>query len=353
MHMRFRQLSFLFVILLIEWHAYSNQLAIHDADTVKEQIEFKGFYIRQVAFIPWNEKDGITYKQVPGANLGVTSFEIIDSANIAFLSDASNEILIYNFRQEKMIRSFMILPAPRDFAYNSGKFYVLGERNIEIYDTTGYKTGICEIPAEFQGIMRISRFNATTYLLLPSGHSLKMGNSDGLTEFSFYDGWVINKDLSVKTRILNDTSFEISILKENKTTVSRKFSWKGKIAGIFAVGISEKLIILDIQTWISKNPVAVDRHLTFFSYTENELIEMSGMLKVPDHYFILTNKEFSVDREGVIYHLVSTEEGVFVFSITESDTESSTSDYPAFLKNGRYHFNDHLPDVDPFNKTRY
>lgn len=349
--MRFLQLSLLYLVLLMAWNAYSAQSYIPAQDTVKEQINNKDFQIRQVAFLPWDEKDGIPYMQVPGANLGVTSFEIIDSANMAFLSDASNEILIYNLRKKQITGRLMVLPAPRDFAFDSGKYYVLGEKSVEIYDSASHRAEVSNFPDEFQGVMRISRTNATTNLLLPSGNSLKPGKSDGINGLSIYDGWFIKNDLCVKTRILNDHSVELTILLENKKTVSKIFTWQGKISGAFAIGMSGDRIILDVQTWISENPVAVERHLAFFSYTENKSIELRGMLKVPDQYFVLTNKDFTVDKSGILYHMVTSREGVIVFSITESETGSSPSDYPAFLKNERNHFNDHLFEVDPFNKT--
>src|SRR6267378_3621911 len=52
--------------------------------------------INQEAFVEWNTLTGIPYKQVPGANLGATSFEILDSNRIAFLCNSTNEIIITN-----------------------------------------------------------------------------------------------------------------------------------------------------------------------------------------------------------------------------------------------------------------
>lgn len=81
----------------------------------QEVIRQAYFDVEELSLTKWNLDDGIKYKQVPGANLGVVSFDDLDSKRLAFLSNSSNEIVIVNKNDGRAIKRFKIFYASRDF----------------------------------------------------------------------------------------------------------------------------------------------------------------------------------------------------------------------------------------------
>src|ERR1035437_8060396 len=74
----------------------------------------RGYVVKEICKIQWDTPNGLRYKKVAGTNLGVTSFEIMDKNCIAFLSDASNEIIITEKLNGKALSRYTVANAPRD-----------------------------------------------------------------------------------------------------------------------------------------------------------------------------------------------------------------------------------------------
>src|ERR1035437_9306342 len=64
--------------------------------------------VQQISMTNWNSQDGLPYLEAPGVNLGATSFEVIAANKIAFLSNASNEIIITDKSTGKLINKFPV-----------------------------------------------------------------------------------------------------------------------------------------------------------------------------------------------------------------------------------------------------
>jgi hypothetical protein len=294
--------------------------------------------VSKISTIAWNTPTGIPYIQVPGANLGATSFEIIDSNRLAFLSNASNEIIIVNKTSGDFLLRFPVSMYPRDFVFDRGLFYVLEENRITAFTETGQITDRFTFPEKYLGVERITRYNNGTYLLLPSGNSFEIGTNIE------HEGWITNNGDFVTTK-LNGNSYSIKITTFSGKTFEKTFKTQKKVAGVFVVGTTANRLIFDVQTFISENPVSVERSLIAIELNALGIGNITTTQRLPDCYYVLSNKDLDVASNGIIFNMISSPQGVYIFSLQETKADKALS-YPVSLQKIKYHFNNHLLQVD-------
>ena len=298
-----------------------------------------GWNVQQVSTTKWNVPDGLPYLSAPGVNLGVTSFEVIAQNKIAFLSNASNEIIITDKSTGKVIKKFPVSFAPRDFVYDNGFFYVLDEQLVTVYNDDGKLIKKLSFPNSYLGVERLTRFNNETYLLLPSGNSLKIESAKE------YDGWITSSGNFVLTKINAENSYSFKVITANGTSFEKTLNTGKTVAGVYVVGATNSRIFLDIQTYISESPIRVERNIIAVELTSQGLGSVVTSIKVPDCYYVLSNNDFHVSATGAILNMITAPQGAFVFSLTATKAGKATG-YPASLLATQYHFNDHLMIVD-------
>ena len=137
----------------------------------------------------------------------------------------------------------------------------------------------------------------------------------------------------------------IKVIQPNGKSFSKEFVAGKKVAGVFIIGITTNRVVLDVQTFISENPVSVDRYIVSVDLQKDDLGAIIGSIKVPDCYYVLSNKEFSVSPDGNILNMVTSPNGAYIFSLTETKSNLSLG-YPASLTTTKYHFNNHLIEMD-------
>jgi len=308
---------------------------------VKPTKAVPNFNISQLSASEWNTPLGLPYSQVPGANLGPTSFVIMDESRIAFLCNSTSEIIITNKSTGKSIEKFKVTFAPRDFVYDKGNFYVLYENKVIAYDEKGSEIAKYQIPGEYQGVEKLMRNHDATYLLLPSGNSLLIENSGTPVNPVEYNGVITGTGQFITTRITGNNTYAIKVLYSKNRTFEKTFTTDKKVAGIFVTGATDDRIILDVQTFISENPVSVKRAIASVEMNKNGLGSFVNSSEVPDCYYVISNRDFYVTDNGNIYNMMTTPEGVFVFSLTETKSDK-TPGYPSSIAETKYHSNDNL-----------
>jgi len=302
------------------------------------------YNVQQLAIEKWDNSTGLVYKQVPGFNIGVTSFEMLDKDRIAFLSDASDEIIITDELTGKVLNRFAVSFVPRDFVYDNGNFYVLGENNVYVYDENGNAVKAIPYPSSYVGVERLARYNNSTYLLLPSGWSVRIETDGNVVTPSGYMGWVTQSGNFVYTKLSGNT-YSVKVLTAAGKIFDKSFTTDRKVGGVYVVGSTSSEVVLDVQTFITESPIQVERHIVTIELTPNGLGNIVSNIKVPDCYYVLSNKEISVLQDGTVLNMVTSPQGVYVFSLSEMVTGKAQS-YPASLLSIKYHFNDHLIAVD-------
>jgi hypothetical protein len=303
--------------------------------------------VQELSNSKWNTADGIPYKLVPGVNLGATSFEVLTGNEIAYLCNASNEIIITDKTSGAAIKKFPVLFAARDFVYDNGLFYVLNARQVSVYDTTGKNVSdISFLNNVYTGVERLARYNNETYLLLPSGNSLKIESAGKTIEAKEYVGWITNAGYFIKTKISGKNTYSFTLIKGDKMIDEKTITTDKPMAGVYVAGAASNRLYLDIQTFVTESPISVERKIVSFEITPKEFIgNIVASIKVPDCYYVLSNNDFHVSSSGTLLNMVTAPQGVYVYSLAETKTKNAAG-YPDFITATKYHFNDHLVKVD-------
>ncbi|HEV7231211.1 MAG TPA: hypothetical protein VGO45_07785 [Bacteroidia bacterium] len=300
-----------------------------------------GLNVRPVSVSSWNSPDGLPYKEFPGVNLGVTSFEMMGTDRIAFLSNASDEIIITDQGSGKAVSRFAVAFAPRDFAYDRGAFYVLNERSLTVYTSNGNILNTVSLPADALGVEHLARYGNESYLQLPSGNSLKIESAGQACEPRESEGWVTGAGHFVKTGI-SGNSYSVVVNTVSGQRFEKTFqAGSRKTAGVYVTGAMADKIYLDVQTYISESPIQVERHIVAIGLNKDGLGSVSSDIKIPDCYYVLSNTDLRVTAGG-LHNMITAPSGVFVYSLSESGDVASKGAYPPAIEKIKYHFNEHL-----------
>lgn len=303
----------------------------------------KGFSVHEICSSKWDAQNGLAYKKAAGANLGVTSFELMDKNRLAFLSDASNEIVVIDKLNGKTLSKFNVASAPRDFVCDKETFYVLYENRLMLYNEKGKEIKTFFFGNSFPGVVRMARYNNATYLLLPSGNSVQIETGGNETKPQAFKGWITSSGNFVITQLNGGNSYSVLINTTDGKSSEKKFSTSKKAAGVYVVGSTKTRLVLDVQTYVSESPISVERHIVSIELGATGLGNIVSDIKVPDCYYVLSNKDFAVLDNGTVMNMLTSPSGIFLFSLHETEL-AKTKNYPASLLATRYHFNDHLQE---------
>lgn len=305
------------------------------------------FDVQQISSTAWNTPDGIVYTQVPGANLGATSFEVLGNSRIALLCNSTGELVIVNTADGKAIQRFPVAFAPRDFVYDKGEFYVLSQLQVDVYDEIGNVMNSFAFPQNYAGVERMARYNGATWLLLPSGKSAMIETDGQVVEPIELEGWITSSGNRVATKLAGENTYIIKLFTESDGESESSFQTDKKVAGAYVVGVTKDRIYLDVQTFLSESPISVERKIVSIEIQSMTLDKIVAEIKVPDVCYVLSNKDISVFADGTLYTMITDEEGIFIFSLSEITTGKGINrPFPDFLTNKSYHFNDHLIKVE-------
>lgn len=290
--------------------------------------------------IPWNTVGGIPYSEVPGANLGAVSFAVLDSDRVAFLCNGVSQIRVFSVATGEMLQALPVAPAPRDLVFSDDQYYVLYAHHVTVYSSAGEETRKLAIPEGVNDAWRIAATGAAVQLWRANGSELTFTPNGTATETSS-QAWTMPDGSQVYSAIVEGQA-DVVLFREGMEA-RRRFSMANKVAGVFPIGTIDDKVILDVQTYVSENPVAVER---FFMAIE---IDVPGstctLLRAPDSYFAYTDRDIYQNQDGELFHIISTPRGVHVYQLTLSES-GALQDYPMEIRTLHYHYNDHLIKVD-------
>jgi hypothetical protein len=302
--------------------------------------------VKELSNSKWNTADGIPYKQVPGVNLGATAFEVLSANRIAYLCNASNEVIITDKVSGAAVKKFPVLFAARDFVYDKGLFYVLNAKQVSVYDTTGKNVSeISFLNNVYTGVERLARYNNETYLLLPSGNSLKIESAGKSVEAKEYEGWIASAGYFVKTKISGNNSYTFTVITADGKKYDKTFTTDKRTAGVYVAGATANRLYLDIQTFVTESPISVERRIVSIEISVSGVGNIVNNIKVPDCYYVLSNNDFHISADGTLLNMVTAPQGIYIYSLAETKAKNAAG-YPDFLTAMKYHFNDHLVKVD-------
>jgi len=298
--------------------------------------------VESVLTIAWDDSTGIPYTKVPGANLGVVAFAMVHEDQVAMLCNGIGEIRVFSTIDNSLMYKFPVEPAPRDLAFNGTKYFILFDRHVAIHSEDGQYESSFSIPHDALGVTRLAVLHDAVYLWLPAGNSMMVFKGDNVIREE-YGGWACPNGDFIYTAIV-DGKAEATWYSGGVRSV-RSFAMDRKVAGVSPVGVMGSKVILDVQTFISENPVAVQRHFVAIDIEPGVDDSSLSMLKAPDTYFVYADRDIYQQSDGNIYNMVTSPNGVHLFRIAECN-EGPCMNYPAELRSLNYHFNYHLIKID-------
>ena len=306
-----------------------------------------GLRVEQVSQTNWDVRSGLAYVRVPGTNLGAVSFAVLDEKRIAYLCNSTNEIVVVDRASGQAVTRFFVEPAPRDFVYSDGHFFVLADDSVRRYDEAGRLSGKFPFPRTYRGVERLERFANATYLLLPSGNSVMIESDGRSLPADETEGWMSASGRRVETRIGRNGDYRVRVFENDGTSREADFSADGKVAGVFAVGSTGERLILDVQTFRSEAPVSVERTLVVIRLDADGIGPIIAKTRLPDCYFVYSNRDLTLSESGAVFNMVTSPDGTFVFALTETSAAAGR-EYPPRIADAGYHYNDHLLRVDSY-----
>ncbi|MBP6001809.1 MAG: VCBS repeat-containing protein [Pyrinomonadaceae bacterium] len=304
-----------------------------------------GLRVEQVSQTKWDVRTGVAYVRVPGTNLGAVSFAVLDDRRIAYLSNSTNEVIVVDTTSGEAMARFDVDPSPRDLAYSDGSFFVLLEDSVARYDEDGKRVGTFAFSRSYRGVERLARFGDATYLLLPSGNSVKIESGGRAVTAVETVGWMTESGRRVEIRLGGNGAYTVRVFETDGSSRERQFVVDKKVAGVFAVGTTDNRLVLDVQTFRSEAPVSVERSLVVIELEADGIGPIVAKTPLPDCYFVYSNRDLDLRESGELYNMVTSPEGAFVFALTET-TDVANRDFPLQIAQAGYHYNDHLLNVD-------
>lgn len=289
---------------------------------IKDTIQAK-----TIGIIPYNE-DFMTQEEVMERYYAITSFRMIDSSTVAVLTGASDKILVYSFKDKKILNKIQLPISARAFDYDNNLFYVIGDRTYLSIDAEG----IIHERNDFQqpqlpneelfiisdlkivdGQPIIHECNANTYSI----------TSDGLQEIdTFY--YHHARGCKIRPQYIDENSFTLfneTPSKSGRHNISMaSLGLEGKLACLNSISVNDDFIAINLQT--SHNRTG--RFVKSYLLVVNPNGELVNLVEVPINFISYIHKPF-LFKDNAWYYAFSGLEGVSIFRI---DTNTNNLNWP-------------------------
>lgn len=300
------------------------------------------FTVNQICATPWgDEPSGLPYLQTPGLNVGVTSFIQISKTEVAYLANASNEIIKVNCLTGEIISRMKTIEYPIDFIYENSTYYVLTDTSIFTYDYLGNYLSQVHFSTSYIPI-KMSRSNGYTYLLLADGSSVAVEHKGKSANQMVFSGWISSDGTATSVSINPQTGYSVSMQKGSKQVASGTFSTDKRVGSIINIGSKDDVIYLELQLVLSESPVKADRWLVALKKEGDALVLISS-LHIPDIKYVYSVRNFIISENGIL-QLITSPEGALLFDVSLTDNINEVKDYPENILSTHYHYRDHTLD---------
>ena len=287
---------------------------------------------QELIFLPWGENQNeIGLRKAPDGQYGPMSFTV--EGNSIIILDTQNKKLKI-FHNSKLIK-LISLPSKYidDFVwFSENDFYLLERNQVHHYEyqklKNTYKT---DSPQSLINELRIVNNNIQVILNESSSAQPKANNTISYSktsgiEDSYGQQIFIEKknwnNITVNTG--NRKSFEINSI-NNDLGLAR-----------YLGSAPSGDIYIYLEKVLQHVPLSIKRQIYLYSCSG----KIKKVINVPLHMHTYVFSEFYVDENGNLFHMITSEEGVSIFSWFLNNTESKNSqyEYPTkFLS--KHHYN--------------
>ncbi len=286
----------------------------------------------EILFIPWNTDTlgNISYSLDPEGRVGPLNFQIYGDS-VCLLDQRNSMINIYS--KNRLVDRLPVTPMAKDFLLKSSEEYVcLAENGLNIYRHRNLIEQIRSarpLPV-MQGILR-------------HNDELMVANHDGSISRITNRRLAKSSQPGIVTYQLRKVSRSLAnlvVIDENGKPTNRfDLSFSENNLGSFTLTGADKSgrLFLDIDLIIQEVPLRVRREVWIL----NPNGEQVGKITIPPHCFTMTWNDLRLTEEGLLYHMLSSEDGIHVmkWNLFSEKSGCCTGEYPE--KYQRYlHYND-------------
>jgi hypothetical protein len=291
----------------------------------------------EILFLPWNSDSlgNVTYTHDPEGRVGPQNFQI-SGDTVSLLNQQCGAINVY--AGQRLVEQLPVTPLAKDFLINSSDDYVcLADNQLIFY-------------RQRQAVSRIRQSGRLPLIrkLIRVNEEIMAINHDGTVS-------KIDRRRLTKSALPGIVTYELLKESRSQATVTIRdaagrqsgtirLSFEGHDLGSFNLIGSDKYgrIYLDCDFIVQDTPLKVRR--------EVRILDAAGMpfgkIILPNHYYAMMWNDLRLDKEGRLYHLLSSEDGLHFlywdFTIWTKDYFEGV--YPE--KYQRYlHYNDAVWEV--------
>jgi len=252
----------------------------------------------QVFYLPWGNQ--IEYREAPGGRFGPRSFQVDDN-HIYLLNTNQNQI-------DRVVQNSLqiyveVPPFSDDFAVSDNQVYVLHENKIsQIAPQEKNLVFAPDKPRDIVSGVQVIDQNFVAHLA--NGESLILNHDGSLRTTS---GKYFSKEQNLSVQKIDDHT--IDLVKSgsgNRIQFSAEYPL-GSVQVIGTDSLGRTYLAVDYIT--QQIPLKVESAIQVYD-TDNNLIYN---LDLPSVHYTYLFKQFQVTSGGTLYHLISTEDGLFLY----------------------------------------
>ena len=257
----------------------------------------------QVFFLPWGNQ--IEYREAPGGRFGPRSFFVKE--NQVFLLN-TNRNQIDRVEQNTLHNFIETPPFSDDFTMVDNQVYVLHDN--QVFAVTAEGNSLVYAPENARDVITgVQSTNAKVVAQLADGQSRILSSQGSLKTTP---GKYFSDRQVISVHKLDNHSIEL-----RKTGVSKQseqihisFSSKYPLGSVQVIGADDSggyYLVVDYIT--QQVPLQVKSTVQVYTADNN----LSYKLDLPDVHYTFLFKQFQVTPDGVLYHLISTREGLYLY----------------------------------------
>jgi len=293
----------------------------------------------ELLFIPWNADSmgNISYTLDPEGRIGPQNFQV--SGDTLFLLDQQNEsIQIYN--KNRFVEQLPVIREAKDFIIQSSKEYVCLADNALLFYRDGKIVNQVRRKSPLPVIQKIHRESEQILAINHDGTVSKIENRQLLKSGS--KGIPVLKNRYDLKKISRSAAL-ITVLDENGSETARiPLTIESNNLGSFELIGADKSgrLFLDFSLITQEVPLRVRREIWVIDQEGN----IQGTIHIPTHYFAMMWNDLRLTDDGILYHMLSSEDGIHIikWDLSQRPADSFEGVYPD--KYQKYlHYNESVP----------
>lgn len=310
------------------------------------------FQITSIGTLYWQGKDALPYHQDYGDNHSFLTYQVIGNQKIALLSTFEHQILIYDLKSGHLLSKFDLPIQAEDFAVANGKYYVLGENQVRVFEESGIELKVIHFSTEKMNEMvpvshiraigeniYVESHEAAAYLIEVAGKTVPVER---------FEGWALNPHVFGSIMLQDENIFSLQLLDNLGHLISAKqFEVGDKLVSAILVGAEENMLYIEMHFLTQEEPFQMKHQIAVIEVKKNIITELVSIIDAPKVRYTFFDQSAKLSKFGLTY-LVSSPENVQIFRLVKERKDGTSNAFPLELMQMDYDYANHtLVDETP------